>query len=68
VKSDDIRRPEAQSVMAGKIGAVAALLVLWVLVTLGTTASSSPPILPDPQLTLGASLEVTTSDTCVPGR
>jgi hypothetical protein len=34
---------------------------------LGTTASSSPPILPDPQLTPGATLDVTTADMCVPG-
>jgi hypothetical protein len=30
-------------------------------------ASQSPPIRPDPQLTPGATLEVTTSDLCVPG-
>jgi hypothetical protein len=36
------------------------------MVTQGTTASS-PPIVPDPQLTPGATQEVTTNDICVPG-
>jgi hypothetical protein len=53
--------------MVGEIGAVAALLVLWAMVMPGMTASSNPPIMPDPQLTPGATLEVTTSDICVPG-
>jgi hypothetical protein len=53
--------------MVGEIGAVAALLVLWAMVMPGMTASSSPPIVPDPQLTPGATLEVTTTDICVPG-
>jgi hypothetical protein len=42
-------------------------MVTLVLVVLGTTASSSPPIVPNPQLTPGATLEVTTTDMCVPG-
>jgi hypothetical protein len=37
------------------------------VVVLGTTASGGPPLRPDPQLTPGATLEVTTSDICVPG-
>jgi hypothetical protein len=37
------------------------------LVVLGTMASGEPPILPDPQLTPGATQEVTTNDICVPG-
>jgi hypothetical protein len=56
-----------RSVRAGAIGAVAAVLVLWAMVTLGMTASRSPPIRPDPRLTPGATLEVTTTDLCVPG-
>jgi hypothetical protein len=67
VKSQCVRRREAWSMMAREIGAVAALLILWAMVTLGMTASSSLPIVPDPQLTPGATLEVTTSDICVPG-
>jgi hypothetical protein len=42
-------------------------VVTFMLVVVGTTASGDPPILPDPQLTPGATLEVTTSDICVPG-
>jgi hypothetical protein len=67
VKSHRRRRRPERSVMAEAIGAVAALLVLWAMITLGATASSSPPIVPDPQLTPGATLEVTTADICVPG-
>jgi hypothetical protein len=67
VTSREAMRPEARSVMAGAIGAVAAVLVLWAMVTLGAAASRSPPLKPDPQLTPGATLEVTTSDICVPG-
>jgi hypothetical protein len=37
------------------------------MVTLGATASGGPPIVPDPQLTRGATLEVTTTDICMPG-
>jgi putative transposase len=43
----EARRPEAWSVMAGPIGAVAAVLVLWAMVTLGAAASRSPPVLPE---------------------
>jgi hypothetical protein len=39
----------------------------FMLVVVGTTASGEPPLVPDPQLTPGATLEVTTSDICVPG-
>jgi hypothetical protein len=67
VTSREARRHQTRSVMAGAIGAVAVPLVLWVMVTLGATASSSPPIMPDPQLTPGATLEVTTADMCLPG-
>ena len=35
--------------------------------SLGAAASRSAPLKPDPQLTPGATLEVTTSDLCVPG-
>ena len=41
-------------------------VVTLMLVGLGTTASGEPPIMPDPQLTPGATLEVTTTDICVP--
>jgi hypothetical protein len=37
------------------------------LVVLRAAASSGPPLRPDLQLTLGATLEVTTADICVPG-
>jgi hypothetical protein len=37
------------------------------LVVLGAAASGGPPLRPDPQLTPGATLEVTTADMCVPG-
>jgi hypothetical protein len=67
VKSLRGRRRPARYLMVGEIGALAALLILWAMVMPGMTASSSPPILPDPQLTPGATLEVTTSDICVPG-
>lgn len=67
VKSREGSRREARSVMAGEIVAVAALLLLWAMVTLGPTASNGPPVVPDPQLTPGATLEVTTADICVPG-
>jgi hypothetical protein len=67
VKSHGARSREVRSVMARELGAVAALLVLWAMITLRATASSSPPILPDPQLTPGATLDVTTADMCVPG-
>jgi hypothetical protein len=53
--------------MAGIMGATAGLLMLWTMVALGMAASPSPPITPDPQLTPGATLEVTPGDICVPG-
>ena len=57
----------AQARMESAIGAVAALFVLWVPVAFGMAASQSSPITPGPQLTPGATLEVTTSDLHVPG-
>ena len=45
----------------------AASLVAVVLVVLGTAASGGPPLRPDPQLTPGATLEVTAADICVSG-
>ena len=42
-------------------------LVTVLMVVLGTAASGGPPLRPDPQLTPGATLEVTTRDICVPG-
>ena len=51
----------------GRRTAWALSVVTLVLVVLGTTVSSSPPIMPDPQLTPGATLEVTTRDICVLG-
>jgi hypothetical protein len=67
VTSREAMSPEARSVMTGAIGSVAAMLVLCAMVMPGAAASRSPSILPDPQLTPGATLEVTTSDICVPG-
>ena len=51
----------------GRCTAWALSVVTFMLVVLGTTASGGPPILPDPQLTPGATLEVTTADMCVHG-
>jgi hypothetical protein len=60
-------RSETRSVMVGGIEAVAAGLILWAMVALGAAASGGPPLRPDPQLTPGATLEVTITDICVPG-
>jgi hypothetical protein len=51
----------------GRGAAWVASLVAVVMVVLGTAASGGPPLRPDPQLTPGATLEVATSDICVPG-
>jgi hypothetical protein len=51
----------------GRGAAWAMRVVALGLVVLGTAASGGPPIRPDPQLTPGAALEVTTADMCVPG-
>jgi hypothetical protein len=67
VKSHRGRRRLARYVMMGEIGAIAALLILWAIVMPVMTASGGPPLVPDPQLTPGATLDVTTGDICVPG-
>jgi hypothetical protein len=51
----------------GQHAAWAMSVVTLMLVVLGTTASGGPPVVPDPQLSPGATLEVTTTDMCVPG-
>jgi hypothetical protein len=51
----------------GRGAARAVSLVAVVMVVLGAAASGGPPLRPDPQLTPGATLEVTTADMCVPG-
>jgi hypothetical protein len=55
------------AIARGRGAARAVSLVTVVMVVLGTTASGGPPLRPDPQLTPGATLEVTTADMCVPG-
>jgi hypothetical protein len=63
----DIRHRVLGGIDSRPRAAWAVRIVTLALVVLGTTASGGPPLRPDPQLTPGATLEVTTADMCVPG-
>jgi hypothetical protein len=63
----DIRHRVLAGIDSRPRAAWAVSIVTLALVVLGTTASNGPPLRPAPQLTPGATLEVTTTDICVPG-